>query len=155
MVEVSWDDCQTFIRKLNDITGKSFRLPTEAEWEFAARGGNKSKGCKYSGSNSVGRVAWYYGNSGFFGKTIHEVKTKEANELGIYDMSGNVWEWCQDWYGSYSPLAETDPTGPSSGSSRVFRGGSWGDPPKYSRVSFRDDGSPLLRDVDLGLRLAL
>ena len=151
---VSWEDCQAFIRKLNDITGKSFRLPTEAEWEFAARGGNKSNGYKYSGSNSVERVAWYDGNSGFFGKT-HDVKTKAANELGIYDMSGNVWEWCQDRYGSYSPSAETNPTGPFSGPYRVGRGGSWFSLVWHCRVSCRVDHTPLLREGDLGLRLAL
>ena len=106
---VSWNDCQEFIRKLNAMTGYNFRLPTEAEWEFAARGGNKSQHYQYSGSNDVGSVAWYGDNSG--GKT-HPVATKAPNELGIYDMSGNVWEWCEDWYGSYSsnatPTASTN-----------------------------------------------
>lgn len=152
--QVSWDDCQNFIRQLNTITGKSFRLPTEAEWEFAARGGNKSNGYKYSGSNSVDRVAWYTGNSGFFGKT-HDVKTKAANEMGIYDMSGNVWEWCQDWYGSYGASAETNPTGPSSGSVRMVRGGSWFYNAIYCRVATRYGNAPALRCVYLGLRLAL
>lgn len=120
--QVSWNDIQKFITKLNTMTGKTFRLPTEAEWEYAARGGNKSKGYKYSGSNTLDNVGWYY-NSG--GKT-HPVGQKQPNELGLYDMSGNVWEWCQDWYGSYSSSSQTNPTGPSSGSYRVLRGGDWG-----------------------------
>ena len=119
---VSWNDCQTFITKLNQLTGKTFRLPTEAEWEYAARGGNKSQGYKYAGSNTLGDVAWYDGNSS---STTHPVATKAPNELGLYDMSGNVWEWCQDWYGSYSSGAQTNPTGPTLGSARVYRGGSW------------------------------
>lgn len=149
---VSWEDCQNFIRELNRMTGKSFRLPTEAEWEFAARGGNKSQGCKHSGSNAIDKVAWYDGNSG--GKT-HEVRTKSPNELGIYDMSGNVWEWCQDWKGSYSSSAQTNPTGPSSGSIRVLRGGSWNSLARSCRVSFRYSNAPGSRVNRLGLRLAL
>ena len=120
---VSWDDCQEFISKLNRITGKTFRLPTEAEWEYAARGGNKSRGYQYSGSNNLSDVAWYEDNCG---KKTHAVGTKQPNELGIYDMSGNVWEWCQDWFGEYSSSSQTNPTGANSGSGRVRRGGSWG-----------------------------
>lgn len=150
--QVSWEDCQVFIRELNAITGKRFCLPTEAEWEFAARGGNRGNGSKYSGSSSVERVAWYTDNSG---SKTHDVKTKAANELGIYDMSGNVYEWCQDWYGSYSVSAQTNPTGASSGSRRVCRGGSWYSNAGSCRVSFRDYYTPDFRDYGLGLRLAL
>jgi formylglycine-generating enzyme required for sulfatase activity/predicted Ser/Thr protein kinase len=149
---VRWNDVQDFIRKLNSMTGKNFRLPTEAEWEFAARGGNKSQGYKYSGSNSIGSVAWYEDNSG--GKT-QPVGQKSPNELGLYDMSGNVWEWCNDWYGDYSSSAKTNPRGPSTGSYRVFRGGSWHHGPRYGRVSNRVGNGPGLRSNGLGFRLAL
>jgi formylglycine-generating enzyme required for sulfatase activity len=149
--QVSWNDCQEFIRKLNAATGLQFRLPTEAEWEYAARGGNKSQGYKYSGSNNIDDVAWYDSNSSL---TTHDVKTKQANELGIYDMSGNVWEWCQDWYGSYSSSAQTDPVGPSSGSYRVNRGGGTAGYAWYCRVSYRSDDPPSDRYSNLGLRLA-
>ena len=149
---VSWNDCQEFIKKLNQLTGKNFRLPTEAEWEYAARGGNKSQGYKYSGSNTIGDVAWYYDNSS---SRTHDVKTKAANELGIYDMSGNVWEWCQDWRGSYSSNSQTNPTGPSSGSSRVYRGGSWYSRARNCRVSFRNSNDPDSGSNNLGLRLVL
>ena len=147
---VSWDDCQTFIRKLNSLTGANFRLPTEAEWEYAARGGNKSRGYKYSGSNNINDVAWYTDNSG---SKTHAVGTKSPNELGIYDMSGNVWEWCQDWYGSYGSGSQTNPQGPSSASRRVIRGGSWGNLARDCRVSYRY--APVNRFINLGLRLAL
>ena len=149
---VSWDDCKEFITKLNNLTGKNFRLPTEAEWEYAARGGNKSKGYKYSGSNTIGNVAWYRDNSG---STTHNVKTKSPNELGIYDMSGNVWEWCLDWSGSYSRGAVTDPQGPQSGSLRVMRGGSWDDFALHCKVVYRRHGFPDDRFNCGGFRLAL
>ncbi len=149
---VSWNDCQTFITNLNQLTGKQFRLPTEAEWEFAARGGNKSKGYKYSGGNDIGAVAWYSQNSG---RKTHEVGTKSPNELSIYDMSGNVFEWCQDWYGSYSSEAQINPTGPSSGTDRVIRGGDWSGYEGYHRVSNRNWWSPSYKDRGRGLRLAL
>ena len=149
---VSWDDCQEFIRKLNALTGQHFRLPTEAEWEFACRGGNNSRGYKYSGSNNLGSVAWYDGNSG---NKTHPVATKSSNELGIYDMSGNVWEWCADWYGDYSSGAQTNPTGPLSGSSRVRRGGCWGSFARCCRSSDRGIIIPTDRFIYLGLRLAL
>ncbi len=149
---VSWNDCQTFISKLNALTGKNFRLPTEAEWEFAARGGNQSRHTQYSGSSRIDDVAWNRGNSG---DKMHPVKTKQPNELGIYDMSGNVWEWCQDWNGDYSSYAQTNPTGASSGSRRVYRGGSWFYPPRLCRSSFRRYGMPEVSYRTLGLRLVL
>ena len=149
---VSWNDCQTFISKLNQLTGATFRLPTEAQWEYAARGGNKSKGYIYSGSNEIDEVAWYEYNSG--GMT-QPGQTKAPNELGIYDMTGNVYEWCTDWYGAYSSAAQTDPTGPATGSSRVCRGGSWFFNATFCcRVADRHYYTPTdCLDV-LGLRLA-
>ncbi len=150
--KVSWNDCQEFIRKLNALIGQNFRLPTEAEWEFACRGGNNSRGYKYSGSNYIDNVAWYDGNSG---KKTHPVATKSANELGIYDMSGNVWEWCADWYGDYSSGAPTNPNGPYDGSSRVIRGGCWNYNAGSCHSSYRDHLSPDYRYSILGLRLSL
>ena len=150
--QVSWKDCQSFIEKLNKKTGLKFRLPTEAEWEYAARGGKKSQGYKYSGSNNLSEVAWYTENSG---SSTHDVKTKLPNELGLYDMSGNVWEWCQDWYGSYSAGSQTNPTGASSGSYRVPRGGSWLDNARLCRVADRNYFTPGFRRSYLGLRLVL
>ena len=149
---VSWNDCQNFIKKLNSLTGRTFRLPTEAEWEYAARGGNKSLHYKYSGSGNIGNVAWYYDNSG---SSTHAVGTKSPNELGIYDMSGNVWEWCSDWYGGYSAGAQTNPQGPSTGSGRVLRGGSWGSLARDCRVSNRYYDDPDSGNYYDGLRLVL
>ncbi len=149
---VSWNEVQDFIRKLNQQTGKNYRLPTEAEWEYAARGGNKSKGYKYSGSTDIGSVAWYSSNSG--GKT-HPVGQKQANELGIYDLTGNVWEWCEDRYGNYSSSSQTNPKGPSTGSYRVLRGGSWNFVAEYCRVSDRNGSTPRDRYNYSGFRLVL
>jgi formylglycine-generating enzyme required for sulfatase activity len=149
--QVSWDDVQAFITKLNTQTGKQYRLPTEAEWEYAARGGAQSKGYKYSGSSDVGAVAWYSSNSG---SATHAVGGKQENELGIHDMSGNVWEWCSDWYGEYSSSPLTDPTGPTSGSYRVGRGGHWNNAAAYCRVAYRDYISPSNRSSYFGFRLA-
>ena len=149
---VSWDDCQDFIRKLNALTGEHFRLPTEAEWEFAARGGNKSRGYKYSGSNNIDNVAWYSGNSN---NETHNVATKQANELGIYDMSGNVWEWCSDRSGNYSSENQINPTGSISSNYRMNRGGSWGYSARRCRVSYRSYDSPDVCSYGLGLRLVL
>ena len=149
---VSWEDAQEFIAKLKKETGREFRLPTEAEWEFAARGGKQSKGNKYSGSNNIDEVAWYDGNSN--GKT-HPVKGKRANELGLYDMSGNVWEWCNDWFGDYSSDAQINPKGSYMGSSRVIRGGSINSILRRCRVSCRLYNSPINRNSFTGLRLVM
>ena len=149
---VSWDDCQDFVIKLNQLTGKRFRLPTEAEWEYACRGGKKSRGYKYSGSNTIDDVAWYKSNSS---SDLHPVATKSPNELGIYDMSGNVCEWCQDWKDSYSSAAQTNPTGASSGTYRVNRGGGWNINAEYCRSSYRNYDIPGYRSINLGLRLVL
>ncbi|MBQ8226949.1 MAG: SUMF1/EgtB/PvdO family nonheme iron enzyme [Bacteroidaceae bacterium] len=149
---VSWYDCLEFIRKLNVLTGKQFRLPTEAEWEYAARGGKHSYGEKYAVGGDVDNVAWYSGNSG---DKTHPVGQKRGNELGLYDMSGNVWEWCQDWLGSYSSSHQTNPTGPATGGERVLRGGSWFFGARWCRLSCRDGSYPGYRNDDNGLRLAL
>ena len=152
--QVSWDDCQEFISKLNHITGKMFRLPTEAEWEYAARGGNKSRGYQYSGSNNLSDVAWIRDNSG---KKTHAVGTKQPNELGIYDMSGNVWEWCQDWFGKYKRSSQVNPTGANSGSGRVLRGDGWFSFSfaRLGRSSCRYCYTPDYSVNHLGLRLVL
>ena len=149
--QVSWDDCQVFIQNLNQLTGKQFRLPTEAEWEYAARGGRKSRGYKYAGGNNIGLVAWCGDNSG---NRTHTVATKQANELGVYDMSGNVWEWCSDWYDGYQSSSQSDPQRPSLGSCRVNRGGSCYCNAGDCRVSDRFFGIPDFRYNDLGLRLS-
>ncbi|GHV12892.1 hypothetical protein FACS1894162_8920 [Bacteroidia bacterium] len=159
MYNVSHDDIQSFLTALNAKTGMNYRLPTEAEWEYAARGGNLSKGYKYSGSNTIGDVAWYDVNSYKLGRSdpaygTHVVGTKSPNELGIYDMSGNVWEWCSDWYGGYSGSSLTNPAA-SSGSYRVGRGCSWHDNASYCRVSNRNYYAPDRRYNTLGFRLAL
>ena len=150
--QVSWDDCQEFLSKLNSITGKKFRLPTEAEWEYAARGGKKSRGYQYSGSNNLSDVAWYDRKSN---NKTHAVGTKQSNELGIYNMSGNVCEWCQDLFEEYSSSSQVNPTGANSGSHRVFRGGSWNGYARYCRSSYRNSISPDGRGYDFGLRLVL
>lgn len=149
---VTWADCITFITKLNQLTGSSFRLPTEAEWEYAARGGNKSKGYKYAGSNTIGEVAWYKDNAG---QTTHAVAGKQANELGLYDMSGNVWEWCANWYEDYTSQAQTNPQGPNAGTERMLRGGCWRVDARDSRVSLRSYSEPDYSNYDIGFRLAL
>ena len=157
---ISWEDCQEFIAKLNEMTGKKFRLPTEAEWEYAARGGNMSKGYIYAGANDLDSVAWYdknaYGNrwsNRNYG--THPGGEKAPNELGLYDMSGNVWEWCNDVYGDYSSSAQENPAGATKGDFRVCRGGCWFDKSKDHRVSNRYYWFPDNRDYFVGLRLAL
>ena len=149
---ISWDECQEFIAQLNLLTGKTFRLPTEAEWEFAARGGNKSQGYLYSGSNYYSLVAVYRGNSG---RETAGVGAFASNELGLYDMSGDVEEFCQDWYGDYSSDAQTNPKGPATGPGRVLRGGCWNSPAWGCRVSCRYFFEPSEGSNTVGLRLAL
>jgi len=150
--KVSWFDVQQFIERLNSATGKKYRLPTEAEWEFAARGGVKSNGFAFSGSNNPNDVARYKNNSG--GK-CHAVGGMGSNELGIYDMSGNVWEWVNDWSANYGSYDARDPAGPAGGSNRVLRGGSWPYDPHYCRVSYRNGSAPGNRGADVGFRLAV
>lgn len=149
---VTYTQCEQFITKLNNLTKKNFRMPTEAEWEFAARGGNNSNKYKYSGSNTIGSVAWYSSNAG--GKT-HPVAQKQPNEANLYDMNGNVWEWCSDWYGNYSMSAQTNPTGASSGPERVIRGGGYNDSPTECRVSVRSNTSASSSFTTLGFRLVM
>ena len=149
---VSWEDCQVFINKLNQKTRRNFRLPTEAEWEYAARGGKNRNNCEYAGNNIIDSVAWYSENSE--GK-IHEGKSKSPNELDLYNMSGNVWEWCYDWKGDYSNNAQTNPAGPSRGYARVLRGGSYRNNYNYCRVSSRSNAVPNYCDISIGFRLAL
>ncbi len=149
---VLWEDAQEFVKRLNHKTGRTFRLPTEAEWEYAARGGKKSQGYKYSGSDNLDEVAWYDDNSG---DKTHPVREKKANELGLYDMSGNVWEWCQDWYGGYSGDAQSNPQGSSSGAERVRRGGGWRSRARNCRVSSRSSYAPAHPYNGLGFRLVM
>ncbi len=156
----SWDSCQVFISKLNEMTGKNFRLPTEAEWEYAARGGKLSQGYKYAGSNNFNDVSWNWYNipsqeSGTEGYGTHPVATKSPNELGLYDMSGNVYEWCQDWYGDYTGDSQTNPVGPSTGTLHVYRGGCWRYHYLQCRVSYRSAYPPANPWTLIGLRLAL
>jgi formylglycine-generating enzyme required for sulfatase activity len=150
--QVSWNDIQTFIKKLNKTSSKHYRLPTEAEWEFAARGGNKSKGYKYSGSDNLGSVAWYDENSG---NKTHPVGQKQANELGIYDMSGNVWECCQDWFKGYTgskTYINDDGIKPTS---RVRRGGDYYHGTDVCRSTYRSEELPSDRFNTQGFRLVL
>ena len=145
---VSWLDAQKFCKKLSAITGKRYVLPTEAQWEYAARGGNKSKGYRYSGSNDINSVAKYSSENGH-----NSVKSKQPNELGIYDMSGNVWEWCSDWYGDYRSSSQTNPTGPLSGYRRILRGGDWNNMAANCRITIRNHADPSYRDRRFGFRV--
>ena len=155
VTNITWEDCQEFIKKLNERTGKQFRLPTEAEWEFAARGGTASKGYMFTGSDEVRSVAWHNRDSN---RDRHNgpyaIKSKDPNELGIYDMSGNVNEWCQDWFGDYTADPQTNPQGPATGKEHVYRGGSWWYYGMSCRVSRRNSGVKDVRGV-IGLRLAM
>ncbi|MBQ7690371.1 MAG: SUMF1/EgtB/PvdO family nonheme iron enzyme [Muribaculaceae bacterium] len=151
--QVSYDDCQAFIAKLNELTGKQFRLPTEAEWEYASRGGQLSQGFKYAGSNNIDDVAWHNANSESVPQTVG---TKAPNELGLYDMSGNVYEWVEDWFAGYNADDQVDPMcTQGSIDYRVTRGGSVGGTPKYSRITYRAVSQPASANMILGLRLAM
>lgn len=153
MYYVSWEEAMEFCRLLSNKTGKTYTLPTEAQWEYAARGGKKADGTKYAGSNMIDAVAWYTDNSG---SSTHPCGTKRANALGIYDMSGNVWEWCKDWYSSsYTSYDTNNPTGPSSGSNRVLRGGGWDRDASSCRVASRNCNSPGVRYREYGFRVVL
>lgn len=154
--KVSWNDCQKFISKLNSMTKKNFELPTEAQWEFAARGGRKSKFYKFSGGDGMKMVGWCDENSD---EETHQTGTKKANELGIYDMSGNVREWCADWYDEYDDSTQVDPQGPDSPTNgdrfRVARGGSFSDRAEYCRNAMRQKSEPTTKKNYIGLRLVL
>lgn len=155
MAYVSWLDAVAYTDWLAEKTGKNYQLPTEAEWEYAARGGNKSEKHKYSGGRSLDAVGWYWENSASYER--RKVGHKRANELGIYDMSGNVREWCRDWYGSdyYATSPKDNPRGATSGSVRVLRGGSWGTPATLCWVASRSRYSPDTRANDSGFRVVL
>jgi formylglycine-generating enzyme required for sulfatase activity len=153
---VNWDEVMEFISRLNAMTGKKFRLPSEAEWEYAARGGAKSKGYVYSGSKKLNDVGWFKDNSGKEQRVDpFPAGKKKSNELGIYDMSGNIWEWCSDWYGAYSAVPQHDPSGAASGSFRVIRGGYWNSAKNDCRVTRRSYESPNMHSNVIGFRLAL
>jgi formylglycine-generating enzyme required for sulfatase activity len=151
---ISWNSVQKYIFRLNELTGKHYRLPTEAEWEYAARGGQRSKGYKYAGSNKADSVAWTDGNSG---NSVHPIGQKKPNELGLYDMSGNVFEWCADWYDQnyYENSPVENPKGPETGTKKVIRGGSWFFDRACIRVTERDGGNPDFRYGYVGFRLCL
>ncbi|HWB64840.1 MAG TPA: formylglycine-generating enzyme family protein [Chitinophagales bacterium] len=153
VINVTWHDAYIFINKLNQLSGKNYRLPTEAEWEYAAKGGNKAHGYKYAGGDVAMEVAWY---DSTISKTEHPVGEKKANELGLYDMSGNVWQWCSDWFDEkyYSKSPSNNPQGPTVElQDKVVRGGSWWGPMKDCRIANRDKFGPNAKDDDVGFRL--
>lgn len=150
IVNVNFNDAKAYCNWLSETTDQNYRLPTEAEWEYAARGGNKSAGYTYSGSNDMEEVGWIGDNAG--GQT-QVVGRKKPNELGLYDMSGNVWEWCEDWYGDYTATTQINPRGPGSGSDRVLRGGSWDSP--FTEVGFRLTNNPEYIFSYYGFRVVL
>ncbi len=154
--DVSWNDCQDFIRKLNKKEGgNKYRLPTEAEWEHACRAGSTTRFCFVDGDYELGDYAWYEKNAYDVGERYaHAVGAKKPNEWGLYDMHGNVWEWCQDWYGYYPSSSVTDQTGPSLGSFRVVRGGSWSRYAGRCRSAYRGHDLPGGRGDGQGFRLA-
>jgi formylglycine-generating enzyme len=160
VVGVSWHNARALCAWLTDKERQAgrlpadyeYRLPTEAQWEYAARGGSQSQGYGFSGSNSIDEVAWYAINSG---DHTHPVAQKRGNELGLFDMSGNVWEWCWDWYGTYASGPATDPAGPATGTTRVFRGGSWIYLSPYCRMAFRHNNTPTLASSSIGFRVVL
>ena len=152
VTNITWDEAQTFVERLSEMTGLRFRLPTEAEWEYAARGGQRSKGYTYAGSHEIDKVGWYAGHSG---NKLHAVGVKLPNELGIFDMTGNAWEWCQDWYGAYSAGAQSNPQGPDSGSSRVLRSGSYTTTSERCAAKYRQSRQADYPDVHIGLRIVL
>lgn len=168
ITNVSWFDVQLFIIKLNQVTGKNYRLPTEAEWEYAAKGGQLSKKYQYSGSNSIENVGWYWKNSGKYpldgewnedkivnnSSKSRRIGTKHPNELGIYDLTGNVWEFCSDWYGLYQPGFKATPQGPQAGERKIIRGGSWFEDSKNCRVTVRNKIQPESVSNHIGFRLA-
>lgn len=151
VTNVSWNDCQKFIKHLQQLTGIAFRLPTEAEWEYAARGGQKSEGHLYAGtSDNLDDYAWY----GDYNGNTHNVALKKPNELGLFDMSGNVLEWCNDYYGRYTPHKVNNPQGPSSGKYRVARGATSVSSACFCRITSRSNHEPTIASSRIGFRLA-
>ena len=153
---VSWEDCQKFIIELNQLTNMSFRLPTEAEWEYAARGGSLSEGFTFAGSNNIDDVAWYFSNS--YSTKHHDVASKTPNELGLYDMTGNVYEWCHDYYGQYTSDEQINPVGPETGDYHVHRGDCWLGQKWHCHVSSRNHVDSLnksLTNGTIGMRLSM
>ena len=146
---ICWDDAVAYCEWLTDKSDTIYQLPTEAQWEYAAKGGIKSKGNKYSGAQCIDKAGWYGANE----KTTHPVCQKIVNEIGLYDMSGNVWEWCSDWFGIYENNSVTNPKGPESGTYRVLRGGGWTDAASNCRVTYRESMDQDAHYDDIGFRV--